>query len=296
MDIGIGLPATIPGTPGTRIVQWARAAEDRGFSTLGVIDRLVYGNCEPLVTLGAAAAVTEQIRLMTSILLVPFRGNAALLAKQAATVNHLSGGRLVLGMAIGGYEDDYAASGVPFSGRGRRFDAMLDEMTRIWAGEPRGAAGAIGPQPGVPPARLVFGGHGERPFARVAARGAGWIAGSRGVDAFREGARAVRQAWARHGRDGEPRLMAQPYFALGPRARADAESFLLDHYAVEGWDADKVASLALTDATAIRDAVAAYEEAGCDELILFPCNPDPDQVHLLADALRGGRPVGGVNG
>ncbi|MFI0484052.1 LLM class flavin-dependent oxidoreductase [Actinomadura sp. 9N215] len=285
MDIGIGLPATIPGTPGSQIVQWARAAEDRGFATLGVIDRLVYGNCEPLVTLGAAAAVTERIRLMTSILLVPFRGNAALLAKQAATVNHLSGGRLVLGMAVGGYEDDYLASGVPFAGRGRRFDAMLDEMTRIWAGEARGAAGAIGPRPGVPSDRLVFGGHGERPFARVAARGGGWIAGSRGVEAFRRGAEAVRRAWAERGRDGEPRLMAQPYFSLGPRAREDAEAFLLDHYAVEGWDAEKVASLALTDAAAVRDAVAAYEQAGCDELILFPCSPDLRQVHLLADAV-----------
>ncbi|TDD29258.1 LLM class flavin-dependent oxidoreductase [Actinomadura sp. KC06] len=285
MDIGIGLPATIPGTPGTQIMQWAKTAEERGFSTLGVIDRLVYGNCEPLVTLAAAAAVTERIRLMTSILLVPFRANAALLAKQAATVNHLSGGRLVLGMAVGGYEDDYAASGVPFAGRGRRFDAMLDEMTSIWAGEPRGVAGAIGPQPGVPPERLIFGGHGERPFARVAARGAGWIAGSRGVETFQQGAHAVREAWTRHGRDGDPRLMAQPYFSLGPHAQADAESFLTDHYAVEGWDAQKVASLALTDTTSVRKAVAAYKDAGCDELILFPCNPDPHQVELLADAV-----------
>src|SRR3954471_23147616 len=125
MDIGIGLPSTIPGAGGDQTIEWARAAEENGFSSLGVIDRLVYGNTEPLVTLGAAAAVTSRIRLMTSILLVPWRGNAALVAKQAATVNHLSGGRLILGMAVGGYEDDYTASGVSFRERGRRFDDML---------------------------------------------------------------------------------------------------------------------------------------------------------------------------
>ena len=285
MDIGIGLPSTIPGTSGEQIVQWASAAEERGFSTLGVIDRLVYGNTEPLVTLGAAAAVTRRIRLMTSILLVPFRANAALLAKQAATVNHLSGGRLVLGMAVGGYRDDYEASGVPFGERGRRFDTMLDEMTRVWSGEPRGVAGAIGPDAGLRRSQLVFGGGSDRAYDRVATWGAGWIAGSRGVETLQQGADGVRRAWARHGREGRPRLMALPYFCLGPRARQDAEAFLSDHYAVEGEAAARVAASALTDRATLRDTVTAYEQAGCDELLLFPCNPDPHQVDLLAEAL-----------
>jgi alkanesulfonate monooxygenase SsuD/methylene tetrahydromethanopterin reductase-like flavin-dependent oxidoreductase (luciferase family) len=135
MEIGIGLPSTIPGVEGREITGWARRAEERGFSTLGTIDRLVYANYEPLVALAAAAAVTERIRLTTDILLVPFRVNAALLAKQAATLDRLSAGRLVLGVAPGSREDDYDASGVPFSGRGRRFDEMLEQMRRVWAGE-----------------------------------------------------------------------------------------------------------------------------------------------------------------
>jgi alkanesulfonate monooxygenase SsuD/methylene tetrahydromethanopterin reductase-like flavin-dependent oxidoreductase (luciferase family) len=286
MDIGIGLPSTIPGTTGARIIEWAKAAERRGFSTLGVIDRLVYGNTEPLVTLGAAAAVTSRIRLMTSILLVPFRANAALVAKQAATVDHLAGGRLVLGMAVGGYRDDYAASGVPFSGRGRRFDAMLAEMTAVWAGEPRGYAGAIGPS-GLDRAQLVFGGQNDRAYARVARWGGGWIAGSRGVDAFRRGADGVRAAWAERGRTGAPRLMALPYFSLGPRGRETAAAFLADHYALEGDAAAEVASHALTDPAAVRAAIEAYERAGCDELIMFPCDADARQVDLLADVVDG---------
>ena len=127
MDIGIGLPATISGVQGGQLLEWARRAEARGFSTLGTIDRLVYGNYEPLIALAAAAAVTARIRLATTIMIAPYRANGALVAKQAATVHHLSGGRLVLGAAVGGREDDYTASGVDFHTRGRRFDAMLDE-------------------------------------------------------------------------------------------------------------------------------------------------------------------------
>jgi alkanesulfonate monooxygenase SsuD/methylene tetrahydromethanopterin reductase-like flavin-dependent oxidoreductase (luciferase family) len=284
MDIGIGLPATIPGVTGDQVVAWAKAAEQHGFTSLGIIDRLVYDNLEPLVTLAAAAAVTERIRLTTTILLVPMRANAALLAKQAATLNRLADGRLRLGMAVGGYENDYDVSGVSFAGRGRRFDDMLEEMTRIWAGGPHGSAGAIGPTPGLEREQLIFGGMSRPTYRRVATMGAGWIAGSRGVEPFRAGAAAMRRAWAEHGRSGAPRLLALPYFCLGPQAEADAAAFLTDHYAIEGDDtAARMASAALTDPERIQTAVADYAAAGCDELILYPCNPDPDQVRLLAD-------------
>src|SRR3954453_17931540 len=126
MDVAIGLPATIPGVEGDQVLEWARRAEARDFSSLGTIDRVVYRNYEPLLALAAAAAVTERIRLATTVLLAPLRLNAALLAKQAATVDHLSNGRLVLGVAVGGREDDYEASGADFHTRGKRFDEMLE--------------------------------------------------------------------------------------------------------------------------------------------------------------------------
>src|SRR3954468_14132061 len=127
MDVGIGLPATIAGVERQQLLEWARRAEARGFSSLGTIDRLVYGNYEPLIALAAAAAVTERIRLATTILIGPYRANGALVAKQAASVDRLSGGRLVLGVAVGGREDDYQVSGVDFHTRGRRFEEMLQE-------------------------------------------------------------------------------------------------------------------------------------------------------------------------
>jgi alkanesulfonate monooxygenase SsuD/methylene tetrahydromethanopterin reductase-like flavin-dependent oxidoreductase (luciferase family) len=91
MDIALGLPSTIPGIAGRRIVEWAAAAERAGFSSLGTIDRVVYGNHETIPTLAAAAAVTTRIRLMPTILIEPFRGNGTLLAKQLATIDSISG-------------------------------------------------------------------------------------------------------------------------------------------------------------------------------------------------------------
>src|SRR6187200_3115420 len=131
MDIGIGLPNAVPRVDRAGIVEWARRAEQAGFSSLGTLDRIVYPNYESLIALAAAAAVTERIRLLTDILIAPLRSNTALLAKQAATIDHLSGGRLVLGLAPGGREDDYAISGVDFHRRGRIFDAQLEELAAL---------------------------------------------------------------------------------------------------------------------------------------------------------------------
>src|SRR5215207_6809556 len=168
MDVGIGLPATIPGVQSGQLLEWARRAEARGFSSLGTIDRIVYPNLDPLVALAAAAAVTERIRLATTILIAPYRANGALVAKQAASVDVIANGRLVFGVAVGGREDDYAASGVDFHARGQNFDAMLDEWGRIWAGEDFGTAGGIGPVPpgGGPP--VLIGGSLDVAFERAA--------------------------------------------------------------------------------------------------------------------------------
>jgi alkanesulfonate monooxygenase SsuD/methylene tetrahydromethanopterin reductase-like flavin-dependent oxidoreductase (luciferase family) len=286
MEIGIGLNATIAGVTGEELTEWARRAEQHGFSSLGTIDRIVYGNYEPLIALAAAAAVTQRIRLATTVLLAPLRSNAALFAKQAATLQHMSGGRLVLGLAPGGREDDYDVSDVDFRGRGRAFDRQLDELLRVWAGEEKGFAGPVGPNVNERPA-LLIGGQADAAFRRAAQYGDGWIAGGGGPDRFRDALPKVEQAWQAAGRTGKPRTAALQYWALGAEAERDAASYLGDYYAFLGEEiAGAIAGSAATDPDTIKQYIAAFEQAGCDELILFPSNSDPEQVDLLAGAIN----------
>lgn len=132
MEIGVGLPTTIPGVTGRELLAWARRGEELGFSSLGVIDRLMYDSYEPLVTLAAAAGATSRVKLCTTILIAAYRGDVAVLAKQLATLDQLAGGRLVLGVAAGGRPDDYAATGAEYEGRGDRLDTMLGTLRNFW--------------------------------------------------------------------------------------------------------------------------------------------------------------------
>src|SRR5437588_6447833 len=134
MDIGFGLPNSVRNADGRNLVEFARRAEAAGFSALATIDRIAFPSYESLVTLAAAAAVTERVGLFTNVLLGPTR-NPVLLAKEAASVDRLSGGRLRLGLGVGGREDDFTAVGAGFHDRGKRFDRDLDLTRRVWAGE-----------------------------------------------------------------------------------------------------------------------------------------------------------------
>ncbi|MDQ7803522.1 LLM class flavin-dependent oxidoreductase [Amycolatopsis sp. A133] len=274
MRIGIGLPAHAPGMTARRAADWARAAEEDGFSTLGVTDRVAYANCDPLVALAAAAARTSRIRLATTVLLAAARGDAVPLAKQAASLAALTAGRFVLGVAAGGRADDYELCGVPYRERGRRLDAMLGRMNEVWSGD------VVGPR-----ARptVIVGGHSPAAMRRAARFGAGWIGGGTSATGYAELAARARTAWAGEDRTDRPWLMGQLYFALGPEADVRAARYLHDYFAFAGEWAKVVARQALTSPAAIRAKVAEYADAGCDELILMPCAAGTEQVHRLAD-------------
>jgi alkanesulfonate monooxygenase SsuD/methylene tetrahydromethanopterin reductase-like flavin-dependent oxidoreductase (luciferase family) len=278
MDVGIGLPNTVPGVDKAGIVDWARAAEAAGFSSLGTIDRLAYENYESLIALAAAAAVTDRIRLVTDILIAPLRSNTALFAKQTATIDHLSGGRLVLGLAPGARTDDYELGGVDFSRRGRLFDRQLEDLLRFWNGET-----PVGPAPVRP--GLLIGGTSDAAYRRVGQYGDGWTSGGGGVERFAEGRERALEAWRAAGREGEPRTMALCYFSLGPRAAEEAQASLGAYYAFAGEYAGRIVASAATDEATVREYVAGFEGAGCDEVICFPASADPAQVELLAAAI-----------
>ena len=282
MDVGIGLPNAVRGVDRRGIVEWARRAEAAGFSSLGTLDRIVYPNYESLIALAAAAAVTERIRLVTDILIAPLRTNTALLAKQAATIDSLSEGRLVLGLAVGGREDDYEISGADFGSRGKTFDRQLEELGALWRGE-RG----VGPRParGDRPTVLI-GGSSDVAFRRAARYADGWTLGGGTPDAFAEGREKLRAAWAAEGRDGEPRTMVLFYFALGDDTEAAARASLGDYYGFLGEYADQIVAGAAKDEDAVKGYLSAFEQAGVDEVICFPTSTDPEQVDLLAGVAR----------
>jgi alkanesulfonate monooxygenase SsuD/methylene tetrahydromethanopterin reductase-like flavin-dependent oxidoreductase (luciferase family) len=288
MDIGIGLPASVPGTPGTTIPAWARAAEQAGFATLTTIDRIVYDSYEPLTTLAAAAAVTERIGLMTAILISPLHANTALLTKQVATVDRLSEHRLKLGLAVGARPDDFEVSGVPLTGRGARLEAQLGEMARLWRGDAEHPGLGTGPAPGSPDGPpIILGGHTPAALDRAARIAQGWIAGGAGPEAFGHGARAFTERWRQHGRPGEPRRLSLAYYALGADAERIAERYIRDYYASAGPFAEMAFRQAAVSEDGVRGLIKRFESAECDELIFVPCSAELDQVTRLAEITAG---------
>ena len=279
MRLGVGVPTSTPGTDRDLVLQWARQA-DASFSSLGVVDRLLHDCWDPLASLAACAAVTERARLVTMIVIGPIR-NTALLAKQAASVDALSGGRLVLGLGLGARHDDYEAAGVDPGHRGVDLTCQLLDLRRAWEED------LVGPRPAQPdgPALLVGGG-GSAAFARTARHADGYVHGGGPPRAFAGAAARVRAAWADAGRPGVPQLWGQAYFALGnSMTLARGAEYLRDYYRFTGGFAERIVAANLTTPTAVKDFVRAYAEEGCDELVLLPTVSQIDQLERLADVL-----------
>jgi alkanesulfonate monooxygenase SsuD/methylene tetrahydromethanopterin reductase-like flavin-dependent oxidoreductase (luciferase family) len=279
MRVGIGLPNTNPGVDGRLVGEWARRAEAGPFTSLGVLDRVAYDSIEPFTALASAAAVTSRIGLVTMVVIGPLRG-AAILAKQAASIDALSGGRLVLGLSIGARHDDYDVAGVDHLVRGSTLTEMLVAIREHWED------GRLGPRTlrSEGPTVLVGGLSGEA-FARMARYGEGYVHGGGPPRAFAAAAARARAAWTDAGRPGRPQLWGQGYFALGEGTADPGASYLRDYYAFTGPFAEKIAAANLTSPQAVVDFVRGYEEAGCDELVLFPTVPSLDQLGLLAEVL-----------
>jgi alkanesulfonate monooxygenase SsuD/methylene tetrahydromethanopterin reductase-like flavin-dependent oxidoreductase (luciferase family) len=285
MDLGIGLPNTVPGTTGDQLTDWARAAEDAGFSSLGTIDRIVFPNYEPVVALSAAAAVTERIKLVTDVMLGPLRVNPAMIAKQFLSLDALAGGdRAVLGIGLGGREDDYEISGLDMSGRGKWLDDALAKIRAIWNGDGE-LESKVGPRPSGKGPALLVGGYVQASFERAAKYGDGWTQGGSGPSQFGADLANLEDAWRKAGREGKPRTMALGYFSLGDDAQRNAESYVSAYYAWLGDDAVQgIIAGSVKDPESVKAAIKSFEEWDCDELILFPCSSDPAQVGLLAEA------------
>jgi alkanesulfonate monooxygenase SsuD/methylene tetrahydromethanopterin reductase-like flavin-dependent oxidoreductase (luciferase family) len=283
MRIAVGLPNTVPGTPGPRLTEWARRAEELGFSTLGTIGRLVFPTYDEFQALTAAAAVTTRIRLFSNVAIGPVY-DRAFLAKWAAGLDQISGGRFVLGLGVGWRDEDFIVAGKAYKDRGRRLDADIEYLQRAWRGElVAGATKRLTPRPtngeGVP---LAFGGTVPASFERAALYGIGWTAGGVRPEDATAYFEMAREAWSKAGRDGAPYLWALNYFVLGAGGRETATTYLSDYYGDRG---PGMAQGIPADAEAIRERADAFEAVGADELVFVPVSSDMAQLELLAEAL-----------
>ena len=293
MRLGIGLPNTMAHEADRALMlDWARLAEEAGFDLLSTIDKPNYDAWDPLVTLAGVAGVTERIGLATTILQLPPR-NEVLVAKQAAVVDQLSAGRLTLGVAQGGREDDYEAFGVPFRGRSKRFEAQVSRIRAIWA-DARSADrdhGVLGPAPAQDPGPPIWAGAGTpESIARAARVADGFVFGTAGSTAMHDRAPRIRQVFAENGKP-DATVAGLAYVAVGddPRAALDEATHHVLRYYGRLWT-EPESLVHHGPAAKIAEEVAAYEGA-VDVLVLFPQIPRLDQVEQLAEQVLPGSRV-----
>lgn len=284
MKVGIGLPNHVAEVKGPSLLDWARRAEERGFESLTTIDRLIYPSIDSIIALAVAAGATTNLALVTNVLLGPLYP-PVLLAKQMASLADVSGGRLVLGVAVGGREDDYLAAGVEFGTRGRLLDAATAVWRGVWSGEPVDDGSPLCPSPVAIP--VLFGGKSAATLRRVTTLGDGWAAGAvRDYAAQSTFAERIRSGWQEADRTGRPILQASLNVALGDEdVVEDGRRNLGRYYAfTPEYCALSVADMVATPDDAL-DAVRRYRDLGFDRLLFHPAVAGHDQVDRLADAV-----------
>ena len=289
MKLGIGLPTIlVPELNRGLFLDWARAADDAGFHVFGTIDKPNYDGWDNMVALAAAAAVTERVRLATTIYQLPNR-NEIQVAKQAATIDRLSGGRLDLGVAIGAREDDYQVLGARsrFGKRGKRIETQIRKIRRTWRAAKRGAPDnpVLGPAPMQKPLPPIWlGGRSEAAIARAVELGDGIIYGAIGPSGAAEVTPRVRQMVADAGKKTYT-IVQLAYCAIAedPADALDRGGRYLTRY--YGPSVDPESKMHAGSIDMLAQTVKAYEAAGVDVLILFPLIPDVKQVHMIGEQL-----------
>jgi alkanesulfonate monooxygenase SsuD/methylene tetrahydromethanopterin reductase-like flavin-dependent oxidoreductase (luciferase family) len=292
MNIGLHLPVMAPGFDRDRIFEWSRRIDAGPFSTLAVGERINFSNPEAMVTLTAAASVTSRVKLAFAVLVLPMH-RPVLLAKQLATLDVLSAGRLSVGVGVGGRDEDYRAIGATWDHRLlRRLEDNVATMRRVWSGEimTDGVARPVEPFPlqeGGP--ELMIGAL----FAQSIRRAARWADGLTSfsfgptTDDVAEKFELARSAWREEGRAKPPRLVTGFWFALGSDADRQLESYLERYLAFMSPTAgrDLAPFCIARSPEGVRDALARCREAGADEVLLTPTTSDPDEILRLADAI-----------
>ena len=290
MDIAMTLPTMVAhGRADT--LAWCRAVDEGPWSSLAVPERITYPAHNWVVEMSAAAALTERVRLWTTIVILPAHDEVAV-AKQLASIDVLSDGRLTVGVGVGGREHDYRAIGGSFERRWQRMDEQVARMRRIWAGEPPfEGADPVGPHPRQDPLPVIAGVMGPKAIAR-AARWADGVDGAWTMDGdldhMARSFAQIRDSWAAAGRTEAPHLSSSIWYALGDGAEDRLRDYSRTYMKIMGDGVGEWAASAVNCFTpdALRRAVDNARDAGADEFFLVPSTADPDELARTRDALE----------
>ncbi|MDA3001446.1 MAG: LLM class flavin-dependent oxidoreductase [Actinomycetota bacterium] len=293
MSVGVALPQMATGLDRDRLVAWCRGIDDGPFSSVSAGERITFHNLDGFTLCSAAAALTSRVRVLVNVVVLPWHA-PAMVAKELASLDVVSGGRVDVAVGVGGRQQDYAALGSPFSGRHGRLDAAVDEVRRLWNGGAAADGERVGPEPiqaGGPP--ILASAMGPKSLAR-AARWASGVSGFTLLGDAGEAARlfrATEAAWVDAGRVDQPRLVTGSFVALGHDAPRTLHDFAETYLRV--FSPDLAASLAsampLHDASRLVDLLDAIEAEGAHEFIVVPATSDPRMLDALADAVASRR-------
>jgi probable F420-dependent oxidoreductase len=271
----------------------AKKCEEGGLDSFWVLDRIAYDNLEPLAVLAAAAAVTKTIRIGTSVLLAALR-HPVLLAKELATLDFLSAGRLTVGVGFGSRENDFTATAVPFEKRGSRAEEAIRLIQRLWSGEPVNHRGrffqvenlTLGPRPvQTPHPPIWMGGSADSVLKRVARMADGYICGSSAIQDFPSIWEKITAFAAAANRD--PRQIATAgltFIAIDDdkaKAVAACEDYLTRYYGKVRMDVEK--HLVVGSAEACAERIRSFFDKGLQTVILGQVVPDLEQIDRLAN-------------
>lgn len=293
MTVGVALPQMAVGLDRDRLVAWCRGIDEGPFSSVSAGERITFHNLDGFTLCSAAAALTARVRVLVNVVVLPWHA-PAMVAKELASLDVVSGGRVEVAVGVGGRQQDYAALGSSFAGRHGRLDAAVDELRRLWSGGAAADGEAVGPSPvqaGGPP--ILASAMGPKSLARAAR----WADGVSGFtllgDAAESGRlfRATEAAWTEAGRAEKPRLVTGSFVALGADAQRTLHDFAEAYLRVFSPDlaSSLAAAMPLHDASQLVDLLDAVEAEGADEFIVVPASSDPRMLDEIAEAVASRR-------
>jgi alkanesulfonate monooxygenase len=282
------------------LVAYGVRMEELGFDSLWVWDHVLLGVepnfpiIESLTLLTAIAARTTKIKLGTGILVLPLR-NPVVLAKQLASMDLVSNGRLLMGMASGWYKREFDAVGVPFEKRGKIMDENLEILTRFWT-EPmvkgeytyhKIPAGVMYPKPVQRPRPpILIGGYVDRVLKRAAVSGDGWLTYFYRPDSFAKSWAKIRDFAKGAGKDPDTLLNAAQLPIRIGKSRAEVEPGMMEWLGTEwdyaAWSESTKDSAILGTVDECVEQLKAHLAVGVQKLIFVPYRYEMEQIEIIA--------------